>query len=117
MPKPIDAVTFRRLQKKTGNRPVLIAGINWGLGTEWYGSRTITLGRIHCKGEIIQGGSISAERREDNMGTAANMTLILDDDSGILKTRMDLTPIERTPCSVFLAFEGMTDRNMVPLIV
>jgi hypothetical protein len=104
------------INNKTGEAPVLLVAINWGLGINWYSSRDVYLPQQFCPGVITSAGDISCDKRADNMGTVSGASLEFHDRDGLFKTNFDIAEIEGKPCSIFLGFEGLTTANAIPLL-
>jgi hypothetical protein len=114
--RPATQPALDFLNTKTGTRPLLVLGISWGLGVNWYSTKEIILGGIRCQGNIMSIGDVTVSKREDSYGTTGNVSVTLADlDSG-LKFVIDNSITEKAIYTLFLAYEELGRDDMIPLL-
>jgi hypothetical protein len=112
MPKAVEQSTFDLMQTPTGTEPVLVVGINFGGGTNWYATRDLGW----AKPAILSIGECSFDKRSDNAGASGSVQVTLSDHDGSLKFVQDNTLMERAPCKLFLHYSNNPRENMLCLL-
>lgn len=112
MPKVHTPAFINAKNRKTGSRPYIIIGINWGGGIIHYSTRTITVGQIKAEGKILSLSSLNQQSKSKNSGSCSTISVTLDDGNGDIRSKIDITRIEKREAIVYQGFEGLTSKDL-----
>ncbi len=112
MGKTVSGGAIGQLNRKTGSEPIIIIGINWGLGMTWYSSRNLA----GYNSNIVEIGAITSTKRQDTMCSSSSVTISFSDTDGSMKFIIDTRNPEKAPAVVYLAFAGTRSNDFIELI-
>lgn len=95
--------TYNLIQSRIGLEPVLVIGINFGGGTNWFASKAIN----GYRNNIVTASPCSCSKRGDNQMSSGSMTVTFDDSDGFMKFIIDHTVAEKAIAGVYIGFEDI----------
>lgn len=116
MPKLFTPAFSRAKDRRTGNRPYIIVGINWGGGVIHYSTRTLTVGSITADGKILSMSAVSQTSKSQNSGSSSTVTLTLDDGNNDLRSKIDITRLEKREAIIYQGIEGLSSKDLAVLL-
>lgn len=107
--RDVPADILANLQKNHGLEPILIVEVQWvdGGAPVMYSDQKLS-GAEYPHPTIIQVGNFDAAMQVDGAGDSQQISIVLDDVDGVLKTLIDENDIHKRPVRVFQGFQGLT---------
>ncbi len=107
--RDVPADVLSNLQKNHGTEPVLIIEVQWvdGDSAILYSDQKLS-GAEYPYPTIIQVGNFDAAMQIDGAGDSQQISIVLNDVDGALKTLIDENDIHKRPVRVYQGFQGLT---------
>lgn len=107
--RDVPADVLSSLQKNHGIEPVLIIEVQWvdGGPLVLYSDQKLS-GADYPYPTIIQVGNFDAAMQVDGAGDSQQISIVMNDVDGVLKTLIDENDIHKRPVRVFQGFQGLT---------
>lgn len=86
-------------------------------GTRWYGDKMSTVGTLGVDGRIVRVSPLRQRAGFGRLGTSSAVQITLGDHDLALKQLFDTARLEGFSATVFHAFEGLAEEDLVPLLV
>ena len=101
----ISLAGLAKLAQTHGNEPIILLEVDWTPSAQpkWYGDRTVD----DIPGKILEVGSLDNIIGITSNDTSQELSIVLDDTDGSLKTIFDGTDIHKRTARVYQWFEGL----------
>ena len=112
MSRTLTANVEAKIAQNLGVEPIIIVKIEWESGTVYYADKALTIGAITCKGSLVNFSSVSTSETSDSKGEISNISLVLSDYDGTLKTILNVDTIEHTKIKAYHYFSGNVQADL-----
>jgi hypothetical protein len=107
MPRDISVASLAKVTQTHGAEPIVILEIQWTEGGQRfkYADKDIA---PDIRGRVQSLGNLDAVVQVSNGGDSAELSVVMADIDGEIKTIMDQNDIHKRPCWVYQWFEGIS---------
>ena len=118
MARTLTSATQVEALKRAGAEPFVFIEIDWGsgVGVQYYGDKTTTIGTIYVDGRIMDMSPIQSQVGVGDIGSSSVVSVGLSDSDLTLQTSLGLRPLEQRPAKIYHHFEGLDQTDLVVVL-